>query len=181
MPDLDIAARYAAALYEASAAENAADRVAEDLLLLRDLWEREPDLGLFMTHPLIPVAQKESVLQQTLGEVVHPLTLRTLVLMAGNGRGRFVPYLASLFFRAAEERGKLVYVRLRTARPLEPAQLETIKARLARVLGQEVALEPEEAPELLAGVELEVRGRKLLFSARGRLALLAQKLKGEKG
>ncbi len=178
MAQPNVAVRYAAALYELSAAAHATDAVGQDLVLLRSLWESDEELRAFLVHPLVSAEEKVRALRAALAGSVHTYTLNALAVMVGHGRASLIPELASLFLRAAEERGRLVYVRVRTARPLDPAHLAQLKATLAAALGKEVAVESEDSPELLAGAELEVRGKRLDFSAWGRLARLKERLKG---
>jgi len=67
---------------------------------------------------------------------------------------------------------------VRTARPLSPEIQDKLRARLAEALGREVVLREEAAPELLAGVELMISGRRLDASLRGRLQRLGRALGG---
>lgn len=177
MPAPEVARRYAQALYEVSAAEGLTGRIAQDLSLIRALWNDHPDLvPPFLAHPLIAAQTKEAVLSQALDEVVHPYTLNLLRLLMRKGRAVLLPELAEGFFNAAEEQGKAVHVLVRMARPLSAAWLSTLKARLEEAVGRPVNLETVDAPELLAGVELKLAGRRIDASLRGRLARLAERL-----
>lgn len=179
MAGSEIAHRYGQALYELAAAEGLTSRVAQDLALLRELWHAERDLlPPFLTHPLIPSAVKEDALARGLGEALHPYTLNLVRLLLEHGRAAVIPHLASQFFRAAEERGDSVYVRVRTAFQLSEEQAESLQIWLAEALDRAVTVEVEEDPGLLAGVEVEVLGRRIDASARGRLQRLMGKLKG---
>ncbi|MFO8033579.1 MAG: ATP synthase F1 subunit delta [Candidatus Bipolaricaulota bacterium] len=170
--------RYAEALYEAAAAAGEQQRIGEDLVKLVDLWNSIPELSLFLTYPLVPARAKESLLEEALGQIMHPYIVNTLRLMARRGRASSLPEVRSAFLRAAEKHGSLVRALLRSARPVPPQEVELIKAQLGAATGRTIVLEVESAPDLLAGAELEMAGRRLDVSLRRRLARLAEELRG---
>ncbi len=170
--------RYAEALYEAAAAAGEEERIGADLAKLAELWKSIPELPLLLTHPLVPARAKESVLEETLGQRLHPYTVNAMRVMVRRGRGAFLPEVGSAFLRAAEEHGRLVRALLRSALPVSPEELKTVKSQLETTTGRAIVLEVESAPDLLAGAELEVAGRRLDVSIRRRLARLAEELKG---
>lgn len=170
---------YARALYEVASAQGVEGRIGQDLALLRALWEGDPDFAQpFITHPLVHAAAKEGVLERALGGVVHPLTLNLLRILVRRGKAPLVPELAPAFYREQEEHGKALHVVARTARPLTPEARASLQSHLAEVLGKSVTVEDVVDPDLLAGVELVVSGRRLDTSLRGRLDELAAELKG---
>ncbi len=177
MVDETVAKRYAQALYEVASAEGLADQIGADLARVGQLWRRLPELARFLAHPLIGREEKERLVE-TLGGDLHPYTVNLLRLLVRKGRAELLPAIEGAYLSAAEEAGKLVHVVLRTAREVPTEELEELRAKLEEALGRPVALTVEEAPELLAGGELLVRGRKLDASARGRLVRLAAGLRG---
>jgi F-type H+-transporting ATPase subunit delta len=120
---------------------------------------------------------KEKVLED-LEKVLHPYTRNLLRLLVRHGRAALLPKLSSAYFQALEKAGGPMHVVVRTARPLSPEIQDKLRARLAEVLGREVVLREEAAPELLAGVELMISGRRLDASLRGRLQRLGRALGG---
>lgn len=170
MPELDVARPYARALYEIAAAQGQEEQMAHDLTLVRDLWQEDPQFTQpFMAHPLIPAQAKEAVLERALGPALHPYTLNLLRLLVRRGKAALISELAPLFFREQEDEGKSFHVVARTARPFSAEELTTLQNRLAEVLGRPVTIEEVATPDLLAGVELSVSGRRWEASLRGRL------------
>lgn len=176
MAEEEIAQRYTEALYELAEAEGLEERVGGDLARLSELWL--PELELFLVHPQVPAEVGEAFLQRAFAGELHPYTLNLLRLMVRKGRAGLVPLVRENFLRSAEARGKLTYVRLRSARPLSQAEVAKLRTHLEKALETRVALWTEEAPELLAGVELLVRGQRLDASLWGRLGQLAGRLRG---
>ena len=169
--------RYAQALLEAAREAHAEKTVAEDLALLEDLLRSVPELLEFLAHPRVEPKTKEKVLED-LEKVLHPYTRNLLRLLVRHGRAALLPKLSSAYFQALEKAGGPMHVVVRTARPLSPEIQDKLRARLAEALGREVVLREEAAPELLAGVELMISGKRLDASLRGRLQRLGRALGG---
>ncbi len=177
MREEPLAERYAQALLAASQEGKVTDRVAQDLLLLRQIQEELPEFVPFLAHPRIDPAQKEEVLL-SMDAALHPYTRNLLRLLVRRGRAGLLPSLISAYFKAWEGVGGPVHIVVRSARPLSPEARAKLQARLEELLKRAVALEEEVAPELLAGVELVIGGKRVDASLRGRLARLRQVLGG---
>ncbi|MGY4706838.1 ATP synthase F1 subunit delta [Candidatus Bipolaricaulota sp. J31] len=178
MKDPEVAERYAEALYGLAREEGILDRVGEDLALLGALWNKLPDFARFLEHPLIPVGLKEEFFERALKGLIHPYTLNFLKLLAHKKRLAYLPLIQRAFLKVAEKEGRLVSVLIKSAMPLTEKETAKIRAALEKALGKPVVLEVEEAPELLAGVELRLLGQRLDLSVMGRLQALAAELKG---
>jgi F-type H+-transporting ATPase subunit delta len=177
MHEENLAQRYAQALWEAAKEANAIETVAEDLASLDELLRTIPELLDFLAHPKLDPSQKEAVIL-ALKEKFHPYTVNLLRLLVRRGRAFLLLELLRAYFQVLEKAGGPMLVLVRTARPLTLEDRERIRMRLAQALGREVALEEEVAPELLAGVELVLSGRRLDASLRGRLLRLKRLLGG---
>ena len=169
--------RYAQALLEAAREARAEKLIAEDLAFLEDLFRSVPELLLFLAHPRVEPKMKEKILEDV-GKVLHPYTRNLLRLLVRHGRAALLPRLSSAYFQALEKAGGPMHVVVRTARPLSPEIQDKLRARLVEALGREVVLREEAAPELLAGLELMISGRRLDASLRGRLQRLGRALGG---
>ncbi len=177
MPLETVARRYAEALYEAAREEHLEERIGAELARLRQLWLDIPELGLFLSHPEVPQEAKEQ-LARSLTAGMHPYLGNLLILLVRKGRAGLLPAIGREYLNAAEEAGKLVHVVMRTAREVGEEELRELRRALEAALGKPVAISVEEAPELLAGAELSVRGQRIDASVAGRLARLAAGLRG---
>lgn len=178
MRDPEVAERYAEAIYGLAREEGVLDRVGRDLSHLRELWNTLPGFARFLEHPLIPAGEKEGFFDRAFGGRLHPYTLNLLKLLARKKRLGYLPLIQRAFLKVAEKEGRLVSVLVRTAMPITEEELSRLRDALERALGKPVVIEVEEAPELLAGAELRLRGRRFDLSVRGRLEALAAELKG---
>lgn len=177
MPEENLAEHFAQAFLEAARDKGVEKEVGEDLALLEKLCQDIPELLPFLAHPRIEPAAKEGLVQK-LGKGLHPYTMNLLLVLVRRGRVGLLPRLSSAYFQAWEKAGGPVHVVVRTALPLPAGIQAQLRARLREALGRDVALAPEVAPELLAGAELVVAGRRLDASLRGRLVRLRRALGG---
>jgi F-type H+-transporting ATPase subunit delta len=178
MKDPEVAERYAEALYSLAQEEGILDRVGDDLAALQALWQTIPEFAQFLVHPLVPVELKQEFIQRALKDHLHPYTLNFLKLLAHKKRLDYLPLIQRAFLKVAEKRGRLVSALVRSAMPLSETDVAKVRKALESVLGKPVVLEVEEAPELLAGAELRLLGRRFDLSLLGRLQALAAELKG---
>ncbi len=169
--------RYAQALLEAAREAGAEKAVAEELSFIQALTRCVPEFLPFLAHPRIATNVKEQVVE-AVGSVLHPYTRNLLRLLVRRGRAGLLPELASAYFQALEKSGGPVHVLVRTASPLSPDLREELRVRLKEALRREVTLAEEVAPELLAGAELVLSGRRLDASLQGRLHRLRRALGG---
>lgn len=169
--------RYAQGLLEAAREAGVEKTVAEDLSFIEGLTRAVPEFLPFLAHPRIALEIKERVVEEV-GHFLHPYTRNLLRLLVRRGRAALIPELSAAYFQALEKAGGPVYVVVRAASPLTREFQESLRARLQEALGQEVILAEEVAPELLAGAELVISGRRLDASLRGRLHRLRRALGG---
>jgi len=75
MSDLAIARRYALALSESAGEKNRADRVDEDVDLVRLSLDGSPDLERFFQSPIVSRAKKVAVIRTLFSERIDDVTL----------------------------------------------------------------------------------------------------------
>jgi len=177
MKDLELAERYAEALHEVAREAGVLDQVGQDLAAMAELWRELPDFKLFLEHPLVPVELKDEFIVRAFSGKIHPYTLNFLRLLAQRKRLGYLPLIREAFLKVSEKKGELVSATLRSAMPLDEREIRRIKEALERALEKPVVLEVEVVPELIAGGELWVKGRRYDLSLRGRLQALAEELK----
>lgn len=99
--------------------------------------------------------------------------LRTL---EDHGRVSVLPEIADAFTELCSQSHNTCIVHVKTAAQMDDAAQKALSDSLAKKLGKAVALEVEEAPELMAGVVIEYDGQVIDQSMQGRLQQFARKL-----
>ena len=169
--DRVLAGRYAAALFQASAAKSEDQRVAEELGIARDSLL---DAAAPLRHPRVSVADKKKLLHASLDGKVGATTLRFLELLVEKKRYELFAMVAAVYGRlAADKRGAAKAV-VRTAGPLSADAQNALAARLKVFTGKDVELEIKEEPELIGGVSVKIGDWVLDSSLRGQLRRLRE-------
>jgi len=147
---------YARGLLEMARAENAVDRVEEDLHGLRDLLKENPSLVEFLKDPNIKRDGKRQALSELFQGRVQPLTLNLLLTLADNDRaGRVLPVIEEFKAEATAAR-QSVTGEVVTASPLDDATLQRLAGELSRVTVKNVRLLQRVDAGILGGAVIRV-------------------------
>lgn len=170
----EVAARYAAALFDLARDAGALDAVADGLNAFVALIDVSDDLKNLIDSPAFDVAAKAAGVGAVAEKAgVHDLARRFLGVMAANGRASDVAAAASAFGRKVAAHKGLVTAEVATAHPLRDEQRAALSDALKAAMGRDVELETTVEPALLGGLRVKVGSR--LFDAS-----LATKLEGLK-
>ncbi len=174
-----VALRYAAALFELAQEQGMLDAVASDLDRLEAVLAESADLGRMLVSPL---ASREELVG-AVGALAERAGFTKLVknFLGVLARQRRMSLLAQVIARfrerLAEARGEAT-AEIVSAAPLAEAELERLRAAIARFAGKNVRLTTRIDPDLLAGLTVQVGSRMVDASLRRRLQQLETMMKG---
>ncbi|MDH7570651.1 MAG: ATP synthase F1 subunit delta [Armatimonadota bacterium] len=172
-----VARRYAEALFVAARDAGQIDATDLDLAYLEGLLQEVPGLLSMMCNPLLPIEEKNEILERIFGSAVQGLVLRFLQLLVEKRRAEVLPQIRALFLEMANEHRGILPAFVTSAVPLTPAEVETLTARLESMTGKRIALHTEVRPELIGGVRVRVGDRIIDGSVVGYLRQLRDQLR----
>ncbi|MBW3624798.1 MAG: ATP synthase F1 subunit delta [Armatimonadetes bacterium] len=178
MPDVRVARRYAAALFNVVVRENLLDTVERDLQNIIGVWGEHSQIDETMAHPRIPTPVKQRILRQLLEAQVSPITLNFLLFLLDKQRLDLLLAIEREFQRLSDEHRKLVRAYVTTAVPLPEDQADLLRQHINRETGLNVVLVPTVDPRIIGGVIVRVGDRLWDGSIRGYLSDLRQTLAG---
>jgi F-type H+-transporting ATPase subunit delta len=152
-----IARRYAKALFELAVEADRVDAWAQSLIALRKAADASPELRDLLANPVYTREQRQALaarLAQALGLDREPASL--LALLADRNRLAYLPGVADVFFRLADEKLGRLRARVASAVPLSDAEVEALARKLAATSGGQVIVERVVEPALLGGVVAQV-------------------------
>lgn len=156
----ELAARYAAALYELASENKAVDQVADDLAKLKILLAESRDLSRLLRSVAIPRADQFRALRAVMGEAgMSELTQRFLGVITENRRLFALPDIIEAFRNLMAERRGEVRVDVRVARPLTDGQKDNLDNTLRAILDAKVDAAVTVDPALLGGMIVRVGSR----------------------
>ena len=175
----EIAARYAAALFELADEARALDAVADDLRTLRALLAESKDLARVIASPRLGRADQHGAIDAVMAAAgVGDLTRRFVGVVAHNRRlfalpGMITAFLADLAHRRGEVTASVV-----SATPLAPEQMTALEDRLRQSVGAKVSAEVTVDPALIGGMVVKVGSRMIDASVRSKLGRLRMAMRG---
>ena len=152
MRESRIAKPYAKALYDTAAEQNALDRIVADANRLIELTKESTDFDQFIRNPILSPQFKSEIFQQLLSEILEPLSLNFLLLLALKQRERFLLAILQAFLEIVDLKAGRVVAQVTSAVPLTDGQQESLVNQLSAYSGKQARLELAIEPEIKGGV-----------------------------
>jgi len=173
-----VANRYAKALFALARERGTLEETAAQLDRLGAI-AADAGVAPVLRNPLLSPSRRRA-LAETLGRDVSAAEMLShfLGVLADHQRLGELPFIAEDYQRLLDNAVGRVRIAVRTAQPLEPAQLERISSTFAQLTGKRVVATVAVDPELLGGVVVAVEGKVYDGSVRTRLERIARGLAG---
>lgn len=168
--------RYALALYELASARGEADVVGRELDALAEVVAGNDELRIHIGSPQFTNETKKRVLRGVLGDEVHELVRRTVMLLADKGRAAGIGSLAAAYRAVAREHEHREVAQVTSAVPLGDDVRASLIEHLQTLTGNTVTLEESVDPALLGGVRIVMGSRMIDGSLRRRLESLGERM-----
>ena len=152
-----VAKIYAKAFLPAAQQAGSVESLVDELeSIVRDVLDPSPQLEQVFASALVPVEEKEKLLDRLFAKQVSPVVLDFLKVVARHGRLDILRSIEQEVAKLYDEQSGRVRVQLRTATPLEDGMAGRMAAALGKFLGGEPKIEPAVDPALIGGVVLRV-------------------------
>ncbi len=169
--------RYASALYELAAEQNAP--VEADLIALGEALAGSSDLSALIRDPLVGREAAGRAMDGVAALMgFSTITRNFLGVLAGNGRLGKLPEIIAAFATIAAAARNEVTAQVVSAHVLSAVQLKTLTAKLAAREGQNIKINAHVDPEILGGLIVRIGSQQIDASIRTRLNSLSQAMRG---
>jgi F-type H+-transporting ATPase subunit delta len=171
----EVARRYAIALYQLAAEQDAVDATREELRAVVEEVSGNREIERYLAHPLVSRERKNDFVDRVFPDLSG--RMRNLFgLLIRNRREAYVDLIYQEFLDARAEAEGLIPVSVATAHALSDEQRDRLTANLEEVLKQRVHLTERVDEGLLGGARIETDGRVIDGSLRARLEGLRARL-----
>jgi len=143
---------YARALFEVARAEGNLDEVEDELFRFARNVESTDELRNALTDELIPVARRQSIVEDLLGGKASATTVQLISMVVGAGRGRDLPAIIDRLVQRASSAKSREVAQVRSAVPLTDDQQARLAAALTNATGKQVNLKVVIDPSVLGGL-----------------------------
>ncbi|GFO67438.1 ATP synthase subunit delta [Geomonas limicola] len=172
-----IAKRYAKALVQIGSESGAVDQYNADLGRFSALLTENRELAQVFSNPAYGIESKTEIMKELVSRSqVSPIVSNLLMLLLERGRLVALPLIAESYGAMADELSGVIRPTLTSGLPLDAAQIEEIKATLAKSTGKKVELKVEVDPSLIGGVITKIGGKVFDGSVRTQLARIQDTL-----
>ena len=175
-----IARRYARALFGLGDGLSAAEALLEEIDTITETILEHPDLRNALFTPIHPRAERRALIKELAERLELSVEVSSFsMLLVDENRSARLPQIRDELRRMVQEASGRIEAEVVSARPLEAAEIEAIRAALSRRIGSEVRVTARVDESLIGGVVARVGDLLLDGSVKTQLGSLAGSL--EKG
>lgn len=168
---------YAQALMSLAQAHSLTDEFGENVKTLIALLEDSPDLDQFLANPFVKADGKKAVLQQVVGDQIHPFVKNFLMLLVDRRRISFLKGICQEYLALLRKLKQTVLAEVVSAVGLNDNQQQIVREKVMAITGaREVELEAKIDPDLIGGVVIRVGSQVVDASLRGQLRRISLRL-----
>jgi len=173
----EVAVPYAQALMALAQAQQLTEQFGRDAIALLELLKSSDDLRQFIASPVIAIGQKKAVLQQVVGEQVHPYMKNFLLLLVDRRRIAFLAEICRQYQALLRELNQTVLAEVVSTVELNDVQKQSIRDKvIALTAARQVELETSVDRDLIGGVIIKVGSQIIDASLRGQLRRISLQL-----
>ena len=152
---------YGQALYELAQSENLTEEIKQQLQVLDESFQSEPDFLRLLCSPNLSKQERCQILDDSFRGKVHIYVLNFLKILTEKGYMKHFSDCCKAFEEHYNLDNGILPVTAITAFPLSDAQAEKLTGRLARITGRQIKLRNRVDPTCLGGVRLDYDGKRL--------------------
>ncbi len=176
MLNIQLARKYARAIFELAQEENALKPYGEEIAVVAEELEKVPGIWGYFSNPEISREDKKALIKKCFEGELSKNTLNFLYLLVDKRRMAIFPEIAQIFASLSNEAQGIVIADVTTAHAMKESQETALTKKLASVTGKEVRLRLHQDPKIIGGVVVRIGDKRIDGSVTGRLANLASGL-----
>jgi F-type H+-transporting ATPase subunit delta len=168
---------YAQALMSVAQTHKITEEIGENVRSLLSLLQESAELNDLLANPLIKPDVKKAVLNQIVGDRIHPYTVNFLKLLVDRRRILFLDGICQQYLAILRKLNQTVLAEVTSAVELNEAQQQAVKERVKAIANaNQVELEVKLDSELIGGVIIKVGSQVIDASLRGQLRRIGMRL-----
>lgn len=156
-----ISSRYVKALFSLAKDKQQETRVYDDMKMLFDSFEKEPELKAVLDNPIIPEEDKIRLLTAAAGIEVCELFTRFIYLVLQHKREGLLPFMAYIYIDTYRKDKKIIRVLFKTPVPVDEATQEHLRKKLQEETGNTIEFTGIIKPELIGGFVLRIGNNRI--------------------
>ncbi len=135
-----LAKRYAQAVFDLSVENKTTDKVARNLVLIKEVLQENRQLRRILENPVLDDSKKATVLSKLFAKHVEELTARFLHLITRKGRASYLLSICEAFDEIYKEYRNILSAELVTAIDVDKKIRKSIIAKLQQITDKNIEL-----------------------------------------
>ena len=152
---------YGQSLYELAKEENLAGLIGEQLAVLQQSFQQEPDFLRLLSTPSLTKTERCRILDDSFRGKVHAYVLNFLKILTEKGYMRYFSDCCDAYTEHFDQDNGILRVNAVSAVALTAEQADKLKEKLSRITGKDIALRTRIDPRVLGGIRLDYDGQRL--------------------
>src|SRR5215472_10965113 len=174
MPDrVDV---YAHALLDIVNAEGNLAEVEDELFRFARIVEGNDELRMALSNPGQPAERRAAIVDELLEHRSLQMTRAIAAFVVGAGRGHDLPAIVTRFVELAAESRQHEVAEVRSAVPLDDAQVKRLAKALSRATNKKIEVRVVVEPDLMGGIVATIGDTVIDGTVRHRLEQLKETL-----
>ncbi|WP_009634178.1 ATP synthase F1 subunit delta [Synechocystis sp. PCC 7509] len=175
--DSEVVMPYAQALMSSAKSQNITEEIGTDVRDLLRLLQDSDQLQNFVANPFVKEQDKKRVLEQVIGDRVHPYLRNFLRILVDRRRIILLEGICQQYLNLLRQLNQTVLAEVTSTVELSRNQRQAIKDKVkAMTSAREVELDMKIDSELIAGAIVKVGSQVIDASLRGQLRRLSLSL-----
>ena len=171
-----IARRYSLALYETASSMKLADKISNDMLIVKKSIEASRDFKLFLHSPIISPEKKIKVISELFSKKVSKLTLNFLELLAEKKRENHLYDICRDYTDLTNEKKGIIEAKIKTAVALTDKDKKKFSEILKIYTGKEISAEYSVDKSIKGGIVAQFSDTIIDASIKRQLEILRNKM-----
>lgn len=167
---------YGSGLYDLAMEEGLVDQLMDQLKEVRELFRENPDYIKLLGEPSIPKAERVKLIDTAFGANVHHYLLNFMKLLCEHNIIREFSGCCEEYTRRYNVDHNITEAVVYSAIPLSEVQAKGLRTRLEKISGKTVLLNQKIDASVVAGLRVEMDGKQLDGTLKGRMSGLSKQL-----
>lgn len=176
MLNIQLASKYATAIFEIAREEKNLDGYGKDLATVREDVFAIPEAVKFFQNPLVPAQAKKDLLTRAVGKEVSATVMNFLMLLVDKKRIGVFNEIHDIFTALKNKEQGVLIADVTTAFPLTKKQQDALVKKLERLTERKIQIRPHKDTSIIGGIILKIGDKRIDGSAAGRLRELRTSL-----
>ena len=172
MLNIQLASKYATAIFEIAKEENKLDAYDKDLAKVRADVFSIPEAVKFFQNPLVPQQAKKDLLVRAFDKEISATAMNFLMLLVDKKRIGVFNEIYDIFTSLKNKAQGILIADVTCAFPLSKKQQDQLTRKLGTLTGRKVKIRTHKDTSILGGLIVKIGDKRIDGSAAGRLRAL---------